>query len=209
MFKYSPQMYQGNNMPGMVTPQAKIIEVATNNGNPAVAKMQGTSRIIYDTLPLDGRTEYAFFDGAGARNFPLTNVNSAGGKLGVAEAMVIQYVAIQFFTANGTIPGTATSIVGVQNLADIPNFLMGELSFLTGEQQVQKKLKLSEFSEENNKDARIPRYNKYRFDTYVTIQSLLEFVATLKPAFGVTVTNGYVQLIFEGVGSLYSPKSNQ
>lgn len=201
---YKPMMWN-QGMPGMITPQAKAIAVANTIGNPAIKNMQGTSRIIYDTLPLNGATEMRFFEGAGARPFPFSNLDSNAGKLNVGEVMVIQYAQLLFFVRN---PDTG-AISQVQSVNDIPNFQLGEMSFMVGEQQVLKRLKLINFTDEYNKDSRIPGYNVYRFDTYVSIQSLLEFTAVVRPAAGVTVTNGYAQLILEGAGSLYSPKANQ
>jgi hypothetical protein len=203
MFKMNPLKSQ--RMAGDVTPQGKIIHVANRFGNPAIASMQGTSRIIYDSLPLDGRTEYRFFEGAGSRVFPFTNLDSNSGKLNVGESLAIQYAQLIFFVRDAV----TGSITATQPLNTQPNFEMGELSFVNGEQQVLKRVALCNFSDEYNKDANIPGYNNYRFETYLTIQSLLEFTAIVRPAIGVTTANTFVRLVLEGTGSLFSPKSNQ
>lgn len=192
-------------MAGNITPQGKIIHTADRFGNPAIKQMQGTTRIIYDALPLDGRTNYRFFEGAGTRVFPFTNLDSNAGKLNVGEALAIQYAQIMFFVLDpvtGNITGTAA-------LNTQPNFEMGELSFINGNQQVLKRMALSNFSDEYNKDSQIPGYNVFHFETYLTIQSLLEFTAEVRPAAGVTAANTFVRIILEGTGSLFSPKANQ
>lgn len=204
MFKRN-QLGRPMQMAGEVTPQGKIIHVANKFGNPAIQKMQGTSRIIYDSLPLDGRTEYRFFEGAGSRVFPFTNLDSNSGKLNVGESLAIQYAQLIFFVVDAV----TGSVTATQPMNTQPNFEMGELSFVNGEQQVLKRVALANFSGDFNKDATYAGYNQYRFETYLTIQSLLEFTAVVRPAVGVTAANTFVRLVLEGTGSLFSPKANQ
>ena len=47
-----------------VTPQQKMVAVNNRFGNTNIAQQQGTTRVIYDSLPLDGRTNFRFFENA-------------------------------------------------------------------------------------------------------------------------------------------------
>ena len=47
-----------------VSPQTKAIGINDKFGNTGIKKQQGSTIVKYDTLPLDGRTEYRFFEGS-------------------------------------------------------------------------------------------------------------------------------------------------
>ena len=122
-------------MAGVITPQQKIIDVSKTIGNNAAKNQQGTSFQIYDTLPLDGRTEFKFFEGAGARTFPLTNMDGNNGKLQVGETMVVQYAQLLFLTEG-------EQGLTISALESSTNFLQGEISFIQGNSQILKRMKL-------------------------------------------------------------------
>jgi len=63
-----------------VTPQRKLIANTDKFNNAGIKKQQGTTRAIYDSLPLDGRTNFRFFEESNNRNFPLTNTGADGNK---------------------------------------------------------------------------------------------------------------------------------
>ena len=46
----------------LVTPQQKMVAVNKKFGNTNIKNQQGTTRVIYDSLPLDGRTNFRFFE---------------------------------------------------------------------------------------------------------------------------------------------------
>jgi hypothetical protein len=193
---------QGKPMAGMITPQQKIIDVAKTIGNNAAGKQQGTSFQIYDSLPLDGRTEFKFFEGSGARQFPFTNTDGNNGKLQVGETMVVQYAQIVFLTL------TNSQISAVADLSSNINFQQGEISFVQGNSTILKRMKLQSWTNQFNKSAYGQENNVYYFDTYLTIQSMIEFTAQVRVAQSVTVANTFAQLILEGTGGILSPKTN-
>jgi len=190
---------------GRVTPQSKGLHVAQEMGNRNIAKQQGTSRIIYDTLPVNGATEYRFFEGTAGRTFPFTNLDANSGKLNVGEIMVLETAQLTIITVDA-VTGNITALA---DISTVPAFLGGEISFMIGESQVLKRLALQNFSGDFNKDGQTATANVYRFDNYISIQSLLEFVGRVRPFNAVTIANTYVRLTLEGVGSLFSPKMAQ
>jgi len=193
-------------MPGNLTPQAKIIQVAKQMGNATAADQQGTTFQIYDSLPVDGRTEYTFFESAGSKNFPLTNMQQQNGKLGVGETMTILNAQLLFVTFTNPVPPLG-SVTAIADLTSNLQFQQGELSFIEGEARILRRMKLQTWVDQYNKNAQFAGYNVFHFDTFLTIQSLIEFQANIRIPAGVTIANTYAQLIFEGVGGILSPKS--
>ena len=45
-----------------VTPQQKMVAVNNKFGNNNIASQQGTTRVLFDSIPLDGRTTFRFFE---------------------------------------------------------------------------------------------------------------------------------------------------
>ena len=62
------------------TPQNKIVGVNNKFGNTNIKNQQGTTRVLFDTLPLDGSTELRFFENAASRQYPFTNIGSEGNR---------------------------------------------------------------------------------------------------------------------------------
>ena len=83
-----------------ITPQDKIVAVNKKFGNSGIKSQQGTSRIIYDALPVtnNGQTTFRFFEDSSSRTFPFTNTGSDGNKLGVGDTMVLG--SVLFFVAS-------------------------------------------------------------------------------------------------------------
>ena len=75
-----------------LTPQQKAVAVNNRFGNTNIKGQQGTTRVIYDSLPLDGATELRFFENASSRQYPFTNITSEGNRLTVGETFVIQKI---------------------------------------------------------------------------------------------------------------------
>jgi len=197
-------------MPGVITPQAKMIQTGDKFGNFGLAKQQGTTRIIYDTLPLDGRNTFRFFEGANARQFPFTNLNQDGGKLGVGEVMVLERSYLNFFELD---PLTG-AVLGVTSINNNLNFIQGELNFQQGNSRVIKRMKLTSWASDFNKDAKFGQdavndgNTVFHYDTLITIQPQLEFIAEVNVGVQPAIANTYVQLVLEGTGGILSPKEN-
>jgi hypothetical protein len=82
--------------------QDKMLNVASRLGLTTLKDMQGTTRMVYDSIGTAALT-HTFFKGASQRAFPLTNVGANGNQFQVDEALLVEKIA--FF-----IPTTADGI---------------------------------------------------------------------------------------------------
>jgi hypothetical protein len=99
---------------GNVSPQMKQVFVNNKFGNTGIKRQQGSTVIKYDTLPLDGRTEFRFFEGCQSRVFPFTNSNSEGNKLGVGNSMTIERMYLSIVTTDALAPNLLTLLQTLQ-----------------------------------------------------------------------------------------------
>jgi len=187
------------------TPGQKIAHVNNRLGNRGVQNQQGTTRIIYDTLPIDGRTEFRFFEGCGSRNYPLTNLTQ--NKLEVAEAMVIQRASLSILTiVNGAV--TAVESVAAVAAAKAAVYGSGEFQFLIANNRTVKPMALIHWSPEFNKSAAFADYNNYKFMTEISVPPLLEFVAAIRTTTFAAISTKQLRLTIEGVGAITNVKQN-
>lgn len=201
--------WQANIMANMgrgrqMTPQEKIMAVSKKFGNDSIADQQGSTIIKYDTLPLDGRTEFRFFDGSAQRNFPLSNTESDGNKLGVGDTMVVAraYVSIV------DIDAVTQQISGIAplTLAADPALLGSQFNFEIANVIVIKNVPILSWTPEFNKDAENALSNSFEFDTQVVIEPLLQFVARVQSSDVTVQANRFLRLTLEGTGSIINPK---
>jgi hypothetical protein len=190
---------------GGVTPQMKAVAVNDKFGNSGIKKQQGSTVIKYDTLPLDGRTEFRFFEESNQRNFPLSNTGADGNKLGVGNSMVVErvYLTVGTYapTTNQWLTFDATDITS--NIA----ILASEFGFTLANSQVIKNIPVLSWIANFNKNAENNLNSNYEFDTQIVIPPLLEFVATLRLQKYTAVTETYVRLTIEGAGAIIAPKT--
>ena len=190
---------------GTITPQMKNIAVNDKFGNSGIKKQQGSTVIKYDTLPLDGRTEFRFFEESNQRNFPLSNTGADGNKLGVGNSMVVEraYLTVGTYspTTNRWLTLDQTDIT--TNVA----LLTAEFGFVIANSQVIKNIPVLSWIADFNKAAENNLNSNYEFDTQIIIPPLLEFVATLRTQGYTAVTNTYVRLTIEGSGAIIAPKT--
>ncbi len=190
---------------GSVTPQMKAVAVNDKFGNSGIKKQQGSTVIKYDTLPLDGRTEFRFFEESNQRNFPLSNTGADGNKLGVGNSMVVERVYLTLGTyaptTNQWLTFDATDITS--NVA----ILAAEFGFTLANSQVIKNIPILSWIANSNKNAENALNSNYEFDTQIVIPPLLEFVATLRTQKYTAVSETYVRLTIEGAGAIIAPKT--
>lgn len=190
---------------GGVTPQMKAVAVNDKFGNSGIKKQQGSTVIKYDTLPLDGRTEFRFFEESNQRNFPLSNTGADGNKLGVGNSMVVErvYLTVGTYapTTNQWLTFDATDITS--NVA----ILAAEFGFTLANSQVIKNIPILSWIANFNKNAENAINSNYEFDTQIVIPPLLEFVATLRTQKYTAVSETYVRLTIEGAGAIIAPKT--
>lgn len=130
-----------------VSPQQKILGVNDKFGNTGIKYQQGTTRIIYDALPLvessGAPVTYTFFKDCKTRNFPLTNLPE--NKLQVGESISLQsyYMAILNVTEKN---GKITQVNSIAPLSANPatrKLFRGDGQFMIGNNRVLKDISLT------------------------------------------------------------------
>jgi len=71
--------------------QQKMLHVADRLGLTTLKDMQGTTRMVYDSITT-AATNFTFFKGAAQRAFPLTNVGANGNQFQVDEALLVEKI---------------------------------------------------------------------------------------------------------------------
>ena len=204
------------------TPQEKLIDVTKGFGQSNIQKQQGSTRILYDTLPLlPTTTELRFFKGSQQRDFPFSNTGSFGNKLEVAESMTITHINLMVLY-------WSMSEAGIKYISNIlplnlesalvggdPSLYMvlpAELNILIGNSQVLKPIPVLQFSSEFNKEGYQLNSAVYTFNTNLVIPPLVEFEFYMKLIGNYvpipTVVNTMIRLTIEGNASILSPRQN-
>ncbi len=183
------------------TPQRKIIGVNNRYGNSGIKRQQGSTLIKYDTLPIDGRTTFRFFEGANNRDFPLTNVGAEGNRLPVGSSMVVERAYISIVTKEGTDYNKVNGVAGT------PNAFMGEFSLQVANKDCIKNVPLMSWIPNFNKNAGSTDYNNFEFDTQVVLQPLLEYIAIVRFPVLAAAEGVELRLTIEGTVSIISPSS--
>jgi len=195
------------------TPQAKMVAVNNRFGNTNIAQQQGTTRVIYDSLPLDGRTTFRFFENANVRTAPLTNIGSEGNRLEVGSTFTVEKIYFNAVTYDGTNNTITASLNGLAFAAGdvaVP-FATGEFDFIIANSQVIKQLPTS-FTQGSNFNPTAANTNDHSFglSTDIVIPPLLEYVGTLKTtSYDTTALAGYthIQLFMYGTAGIIAPQS--
>jgi hypothetical protein len=191
---------------GNFSPQRKTVSVNDKFGNTGIKNQQGSTVIKYDTLPLDGRTEYRFFEGAAQRNYPFSNTGSDGNKLGVGNSMVVERVYLSLVKFDTVVPGSILTITPIDLTAN-GNLLASQMNFAIANTAVIKDIPVLSFLPQFNKMAENAVNTNFEFDTQVVIPPLLEFIASLRLPVGVTTANTFLRLTIEGAGAIISPRA--
>lgn len=179
-------------------------------------QMQGTTRNIYDTVDMDGRTTYSFFSELPSKqttllaNAPATNINE--NRFEPGEGMVIKELAFINYT-----PVNA-------NIADLNLSLaaLGLVDIIVGNSRVVKDLPLlagSTISSINNINMKVSiageaaRYNCLRLFTNIVIPPQIQFFVNLRLPFApVAATPGQsasvLRCYLKGYGKLFNPRNN-
>ena len=184
--------------------QDKIISVNDALGNDAIKMQQGTTRIVYDTLPCDARIVYEFFKNSQQRPFPLSNVGSFGNKLEVGEALCVLNYYLSYIEYD-----PATGIMSqFETIEFFPNLIGGQLSLEVGNNVVMKPIPVSSSITGFNRDASFQDLAmargavNFHFRTKLIIPPMLEYCFKYEIPNALPVTNKYLRLTIEGVGSI-------
>jgi hypothetical protein len=197
-----------------VTPQNKMVAVNNKFGNNNIANQQGTTRVIYDSLPLDGRTTFRFFESANNRAFPLTNIGSEGNRLEVGSTFTIQKIffnAITYDAANNTITASLNGLLFTAGDTAVP-FATGELDMIIANSQVIKQIPTNFVAGANFNPTAVNTSDvALGMATDIVIPPLLEYVAQLRTtsyAIGADL-QGYthIQLFMHGTAGIIAPQT--
>ena len=212
---------------GVPSANEKIVQVNANQGIKGLNKMQGTTRVIMDSVKLATAATsqtYNLFENCANRQFPLTNIPE--NKLQIGESIVVQRFSL-YITQTTTNTTDALSVTPFDYFASLKRLYASQLTFFIAGDQVIKKLPLASMYAPFNPDAKfmglyqfqpaagdfqtfnIP-HDIYHMRTNLVIPQLLEFVASVQvpaltlPAIG--AYDYYLTMKIEGIGSLYAPK---
>ena len=189
-------------MPTLMTAQ-QIVGVNERLGNMAVPQMQGTTRMIYDTLQGSGTNpgSYTFFNNVSSRTYPLSNISQ--NRFEVGESLAVQYIAVGAYAAaaGAAFPAlaTATSLLNA-----VPN--IGVLNLFIGNQRVLKNFEILEYSLNVTGQTKTNLTNAVVIlETPIVIPPQIEFYATLDLNQNVAAGTRVV-LMLGGLGTLLNPK---
>jgi len=187
------------------TPQQKLVGVNNKFGNTNIKNQQGTTRVLFDTLPLDGSTELRFFENAASRQYPFTNIGSEGNRLNVGETFVVQKVYFGITDLDADTGNWATfDTLSAIGAAD---WQWAEWSFLIANSQVIKQLPFlttifpDNVTRVNNIDEAFSTFND------IVIPPLLEYVLTLRIAPYDGTTNQQLVCFIEGTAGILAPQT--
>jgi hypothetical protein len=192
-----------------VSPQQKIVAVNNKFGNTNIKNQQGTTRVLFDTLPLDGRTQFRFFENVNLRQFPLTNLTSEGNRLGVGEAIVIQKI---YFTLLFIDPdtGAITSYWPfTQAGPTTPQALnTGDLDIIIANSTVMKDFTVMSMTNQFNPSGVTNGDEAYGTQTDIVIPPLLEYLAVLKTTtYATSAFYNHIRISFEGTAGIIAPQT--
>jgi hypothetical protein len=188
-----------------ISPQEKIVAVNQKFGNTGIQDQQGTTRLIYDTLPLGaaGSKTLRFFEDSGSRPFPFSNTGSDGNKLGVGNTMVISSITFYLLTWD-------TVNLRFDNIAQvttIPALQFGSINFEIANNRVIKNLSLNEINSNFDKNEGATNDSTLELDTQIVIPPLLNFVCQVQIPYYTPAANTYLRCVINGVGGIIAPRT--
>jgi hypothetical protein len=189
-----------------ITPQNKIVGVNNKFGNTNIKNQQGTTRVIFDSLPLNGSTELRFFENSNSRQYPLTNIGAEGNRLNVGETFVVQKI---YFGLMATDADTG-AFTGFDTLGTggIGPWGLAEFSFLIANSQVIKQLPfLTCFDAQNNVTAVNSSDEAFSTFTDIVIPPLLEYVLTLRTNKYTAIEDIRLVCFIEGTAGIIAPQT--
>lgn len=201
------------------TAQQKLISVADKEGVSNLKNQQGATRVLYDTISLDGRTTFEFFKNTQTAVNALgvnlgSNVDSNQGLLGPGEGLVIEYISFQWLQLSAATTSASVvkfGAVSSNGSADVNRgFYTGNFGIMVANQQILKPVSNSVFVPEFNYtitgafDAEI-----YKLMTKTTILPNLQMqINVTVPAYATQVaTFNYLRCTIQGVGSILNLQS--
>jgi hypothetical protein len=201
------QMYRNPGQTGgfIINPTQleKALSVAKKMGADADTA-QFSETVLYDTLPLDGRTIFNFFKDVQKRSFPRTNLTE--NKLQKQENMIVKFISLEVLTFSVAGNDVVTSVDPLS--AAFNGLYRSDMQFTIGQSQVLKYFALDGLNPSFNMFAKHTTSNIVRLGIDLTIPELLQFFATIQvPAYTAAPTKE-LMLKIHGQGTLFSPRMN-
>jgi len=208
-------------------PGEKIVAVNQNMGITNTANQQATTRVIYDAVKIVTSAQNQtlnLFTNAKSRSFPLTNLTE--NKLQVGESLAIQRMS--FYIIQCTTGTTeAIGVVPLGYFYGYQRLYASICNFQIAQNNVLKNFPLASMFAPFNKDSRFMGLNQsqpaagdlstfiyphdvYKFDSNTIIPEMIEFTmdVTIPPVTSLAGYDTYLACKLEGLGSLFSPKTN-
>jgi hypothetical protein len=207
---------------------SKIVSVNSAQGVKGIGKMQGTTRILFDSVKLattTTNTTVTLFQGCNTRDFPLTNLTE--NKLQVGESIAMQRFSVYIISCStGTL--NAQGVYPLAYFGAYSRIYNGLMSFNIAENQVIKNLPLAALYAPLNHQSKffgnftiqvlaadpitqfaVP-HDTFKFDNDIIIPPQIQFFTTitLPPITVVPGFDSYLAMKISGLGSLYAPKAN-
>jgi len=194
------------------TPQQKLISVANMFGNTGLKKMQGSSFIVYDFLPLteglNAQNKMTFFKNVNTRQFPFTNLTE--NKLQVGEGFVLERMYLMIMSIL-TATQEVTNVQTFDTFAT-PGLYKSDFEIRQANNIVVKQSPLTSMKPEFNRAADFATDNVFYFDTDISFQPLLQFeMDLLTPKITIPTSETldfYIGVAWEGAGAILNPRAN-
>lgn len=188
-----------------VTPQQKAIAINNKFGNSGIADQQGTTRLIYDTLPLGaaGAKTLRFFEDSAGRQFPFSNTGADGNKLGVGNTMVVESISF-FILTYDTVNLRWDAIALPTSVAAISQ---AQINFEIANNRVIKNLSLTELSAAFDKNIGATNDSTLELSTQIVIPPLLNFVCQVQIPFFTPAANTWLRCVINGTGGIIAPRT--
>lgn len=187
--------------PGQLTPMQKAVAVNTAMGNPGIANQQGTTRVMYDTLPLDGSLEFRFFENVANRAFPFTNLNQ--NRLQVGETFALMRISFQVGTVDEEGLWTWENISTA-----LPALGSAQFDVYFDTMQVVKPIPFTSILADWSHSSRHENNEWFQFDNLLALPTDVQFRCEVDAAaYGGAQDNTYLRCTWEGFGTILSPKT--
>jgi len=111
--------------------QQKMLHVADRLGLTTLKDMQGTTRMVYDSIGT-AATNFTLFKGASQRTFPLTNVGANGNQFQVDEALLVEKIGFFIVDAGGV------TYTGISDIGGLGTFVSVKFDLVIGNKTVIK-----------------------------------------------------------------------
>ena len=147
-----------------------------------------------------------FFENAGSRQYPFTNIGSEGNRLNVGETFVVQKV---YFAVIALAEGTQNFAAFVPlNVIGPQPYSFGEWSFLIANSQVIKQLPFLTCFYQNFANTGVnPDDEAYSTFTDIVIPPLLEYVLTYRIPTYTAVPDQRLVCFIEGTAGIIAPQT--